>query len=571
MMKRHFIQAKSFLLAALFAGCIHAANSGRTSAIIEEKTTAPSSWGEWRPKTGHVFAHNPVITEWRPGKFALTFYYAVYEEGENQDLYVTYDHGSGWAAPYMLANNDDLGTEAIYNPVIWQPKRDPDANMYLYTRINTASANGLAASSGDGGTTWSKLASLPRLPNGTVLKDWNSTVNRYVGPNNNAPLELPNGDVLFGTATEVGVKQMYGHIEKAPYGNYDGKNASGGNWQYWPIRGGGAPSAIIQPSFLVLSGDFRKLASTWRAGIGGPVWAALSHDGGKTWRGWSNVAQDGQHRGQSSVTLDNGWHVLCGEGSGRSNIKVSVCPPNKPVNQRSSWQLVLTLQHGDRSGGAYPTIIQAADRKVHLVYRSHWSIAAYKPPKWKDAITDEYRISHVILDPDKLIGKSGSGSPSISDGPSNENAAMGKSATFSVNAFGSGSLYYQWQRNTGSGLWQDVGRGADYSTEPAKKSMAGWKYRCVVTDAKGTSVSHAVVLSVDGATAASETPGNAKAVNLLHAQQAVVAYDVTGRRILSAREERKHQLSTGRQRARGVYIVDAAIGPAKRLSMPTDK
>ncbi|MBD3421338.1 MAG: DUF4197 family protein [Chitinivibrionales bacterium] len=81
-------------------------------------------------------------------------------------------------------------------------------------------------------------ASLPRLPNATVLKDWSSTVNRYVGPNNNAPLELPNGDVLFGTATEVDMSHMYGHIENAPFGNYDGKNPSAGNWQYRPISGG---------------------------------------------------------------------------------------------------------------------------------------------------------------------------------------------------------------------------------------------------------------------------------------------------------------------------------------------
>ncbi|MBD3321083.1 MAG: hypothetical protein GF350_08330 [Chitinivibrionales bacterium] len=82
---------------------LHAANSGRTEAVLDEMRAAPSSWTEWRPNTGHVYAHNPVITKWRPGKLVLTFYYAVYEESENQDLFVACKHGSEWSEPYELA------------------------------------------------------------------------------------------------------------------------------------------------------------------------------------------------------------------------------------------------------------------------------------------------------------------------------------------------------------------------------------------------------------------------------------------------------------------------------------
>ncbi|MBD3321073.1 MAG: hypothetical protein GF350_08275 [Chitinivibrionales bacterium] len=496
------MHAAGICLLIAFTGQSLAANSGRTQAILEETTTAPSSWSEWFANTGHRFAHNGVITEWRPGKFVCTWYYGVYEEGEEQDLYISYNHGSGWVEPIEVANHNDWNTEAIYNPVVWQPKRDPDAPVYLFTRPGTASNNGRVLSSSDGGKTWSNYKNLPQLPDGITLKDWGNTVTRFVGPNNNLPLEFPDGSAFYGSATEVGMGNMNGHIEVVPFGNYDGQNPSAGAWDLIQISGS-APS-IIQPAFLVLSGDYSKLASTWRNDVGGPTYCAISNDGGRTWGGWTNISNDGQHRGQSAVTLDNGWHILCGEGSGRSNIKVSICPGDKAVNNRSNWDIVLTLQGGDLSGGAYPTIMQVSDRRVHIVYRSRWTKEPYRPPNWQSSITDEHRIAHVILDPDILVGKSGTGGPSISAQPITQSAGTGGKATFQVSASGSGSLYYQWQRNTGRGLWQDVGRGDSYTTENATSDMHGWQYRVVVTDDNGSTVSDAAPLAIGGATIVSK-------------------------------------------------------------------
>lgn len=83
--------------------------------------------------------------------------------------------------------------------------------------------------------------------------------------------------------------------------------------------------------------------------------------------------------------------------------------------------------------------------------------------------------------------------PSITQQPSPSSATIcdGQSQQWCVSGNGTGSLSYQWQRNTGSG-WQNIS-GANSSCHNA--TIAG-SYRCVVSDACGSTNSSTAFLTV---------------------------------------------------------------------------
>jgi hypothetical protein len=174
--------------------------------------------------------------------------------------------------------------------------------------------------------------------------------------------------------------------------------------------------------------------------------------------------------------MDNGWHVVLSEEADRRTVYLAIS------SDGVSMEEVLHLEP-EVQGGAYPVIIQASDRKMHVVY------ACYREDK-------KSHIRHVVLDPDLLIGRTAEGGPKISAQPRNTAVDLNGQATFTVAASGAGELYYQWQRNTGKGLWYNLGRSAALKTETAKDEMHGWQYRCVVTDNTGSAVSSAATLSL---------------------------------------------------------------------------
>ena len=80
---------------------------------------------------------------------------------------------------------------------------------------------------------------------------------------------------------------------------------------------------------------------------------------------------------------------------------------------------------------------------------------------------------------------------SITTQPKNYTGAVGSRATFSVVAQGTG-LTYQWQYYSG-GTWKNF--GSNDSTVSLKVSSVhnGMKYRCIVKDSSGKSVTSTVV------------------------------------------------------------------------------
>ncbi|MCC8081747.1 MAG: hypothetical protein LIO80_07050, partial [Lachnospiraceae bacterium] len=90
---------------------------------------------------------------------------------------------------------------------------------------------------------------------------------------------------------------------------------------------------------------------------------------------------------------------------------------------------------------------------------------------------------------------------SITLQPSDYTGSVGDTATFSVEATGTG-LTYQWQyKSAGGTMWHDSGlTGATTATlsVPVTAARDGQQYRCIVTDGDGNTVtSDAATLSVE--------------------------------------------------------------------------
>ena len=92
--------------------------------------------------------------------------------------------------------------------------------------------------------------------------------------------------------------------------------------------------------------------------------------------------------------------------------------------------------------------------------------------------------------------------PSISAQPQAQSTVSGQTAMFSVTASGAGTLTYQWQVSTNSGVsWGNVsgGTGAtspSYTTDTLTASNNGAQYQVIVTNALGSVTSSAATLTV---------------------------------------------------------------------------
>lgn len=87
--------------------------------------------------------------------------------------------------------------------------------------------------------------------------------------------------------------------------------------------------------------------------------------------------------------------------------------------------------------------------------------------------------------------------PYIYKQPSNKTAKVGKTVTFKIEASG-GGLKYQWYyQKPNANKWSKVKNGTSNTLKiKVKKSLNGYKYRCVVSNAAGKATSRTVKLKV---------------------------------------------------------------------------
>ena len=100
--------------------------------------------------------------------------------------------------------------------------------------------------------------------------------------------------------------------------------------------------------------------------------------------------------------------------------------------------------------------------------------------------------------------------PTITQQPAAQNVCPGATATFTVAATGQGTLTYQWQKNQ-----VNITNGGHYSgattttlTVSSADTSDAANYRCVVTNAGGSTNSNEAALTLKAATTITQHPSN---------------------------------------------------------------
>jgi alpha-L-rhamnosidase len=202
-------------------------------------------------------------------------------------------------------------------------------------------------SSEDGGETWSEPVKLPE---------------GILGPIKNQPVQLADGTILSPTSTESKTEGWKIQLETS--------TDFGKNWTTSKDLNDGKEFGAIQPTILNYGNGKLQLLSRTRQGVISQNW---SDDYGKTWSKMTATELPNPNSGIGAVSLKDGRQLLVYNPTGkdwgdRVPLSVAISTDGK------SWKRVLDLEplteKTDKEGEeySYPTVIQATDGMVHIVY-----------------------------------------------------------------------------------------------------------------------------------------------------------------------------------------------------------
>lgn len=315
--------------------------------------------------------HASTIVETAPGQLVAAWFGGTKERNPDVGIWVARREGGKWLPAVEVANGAGAGPEGsrlpAWNPVLFQPKNGP---LVLFYKLGPSPAKwwGLVIMSSDGGKTWSAPR---RLPDGIL------------GPIKNKPVVLADGTWLSPASTEG---NSVGEDGSGWRLHFELSRDQGQTWERTKPVPPGPHFDAIQPSVLFhADGRLQALART-RQGVVAQTW---SKDGGKTWSALTAIDLPNPNSGTDAVTLADGRHLLVYNHSGHraGEAKGDRWPLDVALSKDGvHWTRVLTLEtEPNKSGYAYPAVIQAADGLVHITYT------------W-----DRRRIKHVVLDPKQL-------------------------------------------------------------------------------------------------------------------------------------------------------------------------
>lgn len=242
---------------------------------------------------------------------------------------------------------------SIFNPVLYQYPDGPTLMFYLYGTL--MEAKGAMIVSEDGGQTWSE----PRLlPDGVR------------GATKNKPVLLDDGVLVCP--------------DNSNRLTFHRSNDYGKTW----LETGAVPDpdklGAIQPT--ILTHPDGRLQTLGRSSCGSIV-TSWSSDGGLTWSPLERTNLPNNNSGVDAVTLKDGRHLLVynpvGIPEGRwggPRTPLSVAISDDGVH----WRQIMTLED-EKGEYSYPSVIQADDGMVHVVYTWH-----------------RLRVKHAVIDLDAI-------------------------------------------------------------------------------------------------------------------------------------------------------------------------
>lgn len=267
--------------------------------------------------------------------------------------------------PAPDANPDDVSDfikntrkrKACYNPVLYHA---PGGDLVLDYKLGAFVQDwtGWEVRSTDGGYTWTH----PR-----ALQTDRALHQVQLGPIKNKPVLVycPTAEggqrIVAGSSTETGGDWKF-HFELSDDG--------GRTWRLvYPEKD---TLQCIQPSILTLSDGRLKAIGRTRHGR---LAQCFSHDGGETWSEVTLSDMPNNNSGIDALTLRDGRHVLVYNDS---NVEGRRTPLSVAISDDGEhWTKLLDLETDDLGEYSYPSVIQASDGRLWVLYTWRRLLPAY--------------------------------------------------------------------------------------------------------------------------------------------------------------------------------------------------
>jgi alpha-L-rhamnosidase len=315
-------------------------------------------------KAPYPESHAATVAENSAGQIVAAWFGGTKERNPDVCIWVSRLVDGRWTPGVNVANGivNDSVRYACWNPVLYQV---PGGELQLYYKVgpNVAGWTGKRITSADGGITWSAPVDLPE---------------GYLGPIKNKPVLLADGTLLSPSSTEG--KGWRVHFEQsADFGK---------TWQKTAPINDGTSLHAIQPTILKhRDGSLQILCRTQERALG----ESWSFDNGRTWAPLSLSGMPNNNSGVDGVTLQDGRqllvynHVLPHESLARG--KGARTPLNIALSDDGKvWYAAAVLEDSPIGQYSYPSVIQASDGLIHVVYT------------WR-----RQAIKHAVLDPKQLV------------------------------------------------------------------------------------------------------------------------------------------------------------------------
>ena len=307
------------LFAAILATTLAAPLGAQTGEFVADPMPTPS-------------AHASTIVDLPGGDLMSAWFGGTAEGNPDVAIYGARRHAGKWETPVELVRESQTPS---WNPVLFHPG---DGLLWLYYKFGTSPQQWTAGRmfSRDEGVTWSKPEHLPA---------------GIYGPIRAKPLVLPKGLIVSGSSVES-YNSWAAWVERS--------TDFGKTWSRFgpimPPEGG-----IIQPSVVQVAGKHLRFYA--RSNQMQKICVSDSYDNGITWTPAHPIDLPNPNSGIDVVHLKDGRYVAVYNHTPKGRTPLNLATST----DGDHWTAWLTLE-SEPGEYSYPSMIQAADGKLHITY-----------------------------------------------------------------------------------------------------------------------------------------------------------------------------------------------------------
>ena len=282
------------------------------------------------------------------------------------------------------------------------------------------------------------------------------------------------------------------------------------------------PAITKQPAATTANvGDMVTLSAKASGGGLSYQWQK-SADGGMTWSDCSSTGHNLANFSFKATEVLNGWRYRCVVTNSMGSVTSAAA--KLTVTSSATAKPAITKQPSAKTANVGEMVtLSVKATGGGLTYQ--WQKSADGGVTWSDCASTGHDLANFSFKATEVLNgwryrcvvKNSKGSvtsaaakltvssaatakPTITKQPAAATANVGETVTLSVKASG-GGLSYQWQKSTdGGNTWSNctsTGHDLAYFSFRASATFNGWRYRCVVTNTKGSVTSASAKVTVN--------------------------------------------------------------------------